>query len=112
MKHWTELLPEAGNIKRMGQEISSLKNKKNELLKELEKLDNKVIDKEKEALKAAEKDWSFEEIFEAKNKEAISELKTLMGEEPEENEVQKIKLELNENLVMLMIDSTLKRLIV
>lgn len=67
-KHWTAYLPEAGRIKRKGDDMLYLHRLLVLAKKEVQQLSRKIADMEDEALRMAKTDWSIEEITEAKQK--------------------------------------------
>ena len=67
-KHWTAYLPEAGRIKRKGEDIQYLHGLSVQAKKEVQQLTRKIAELENEAFDMARTDWSIEEITEAKQK--------------------------------------------
>jgi len=67
-KHWTAYLPEAGRIKRKGDDILYLHRLLVLAKKEVQQISRKIADMEDEAFQMARTDWSIEEITEAKQK--------------------------------------------
>ena len=67
-KHWTAYLPEAGRIKRKGDDILYLHHLLILAKNEVQQLNQKIAELEDEALRMAKTDWSIEEIAEAKQK--------------------------------------------
>lgn len=67
-KHWTAYLPEAGRIKRKGEDILYLHRLLGQAKVEVQQLTRKIAELEDEAFQMARTDWSIEEIKEAKQK--------------------------------------------
>ncbi len=67
-KHWTAYLPEAGRIKRKGDDIQYQRRLLVQAKTEVQQLTRKIADMEDEAFHMAKMDWSIEEITEAKQK--------------------------------------------
>jgi len=67
-KHWTAYLPEAGRIKRKGDDIQYQHRLLVQAKTEVQQLTRKIADMEDEAFQMAKMDWSIEEITEAKHK--------------------------------------------
>jgi len=67
-KHWTACLPEAGMIRRKGEDILYLHRLLVSAKNEVQQLNRKIADLEDEAFRMAKTDWSIEEIAEAKQK--------------------------------------------
>ena len=67
-KHWTAYLPEAGRIKRKGDDIQYQHRLLVQAKTEVQQLTRKIADMEDEAFQMARTDWSIEEITEAKQK--------------------------------------------
>jgi len=67
-KHWTAYLPEAGRIKRKGDDIQYQQRLLVQARKEVQQLNREIADLEAEAFQMARTDWSIEEITEAKQK--------------------------------------------
>ena len=67
-KHWTVYLPEAGRIKKKGEDILYLHRLLAQAKAEVQQLNRKIADLEDEAFQMAKEDWSIEEITEAKQK--------------------------------------------
>jgi len=67
-KHWTACLPEAGMIRRKGEDILYLHRLLVHAKNEVQQLNRKIADLEDEAFQMAKTDWSIEEIAEAKQK--------------------------------------------
>ena len=67
-KHWTAYLPEAGRIKRKGDDIQYHHRLLVQAKTEVQQLTRKIADLEDEAFQIAKMDWSIEEITEAKQK--------------------------------------------
>lgn len=66
MKHFGEFLSFAGRvIKKQAFDISLLMIKKERLQKELEQLDERIVEEEKELMYDVQKEWAPEEIQEA-----------------------------------------------
>lgn len=65
-KHWTAYLPEAGRIKRKGDDIQYQHRLLVQTKTEVQQLIRKIADMEDEAFQMAKMDWSIEEITEAK----------------------------------------------
>ena len=65
-KHWTAYLPEAGRIKRKGDDILYLHHLLILAKNEVQQLNRKIADMEDEALRMAKTDWSIEEITQAR----------------------------------------------
>ena len=65
-KHWTAYLPEAGRIKRKGDDIQYQHRLLVQAKTEVQQLTRKIADMEDEAFQIAKMDWSIEEITEAK----------------------------------------------
>jgi len=68
MKHWTEFLPEAGAIRRLGNDQMMLSGKIDYACIQLKELKRQYAENESGILEQALKDWSGEEIEEAKRK--------------------------------------------
>ena len=68
MKHWTEFLPEAGAIRRLGNDQVMLSGKINYACSQLKELKRQYAENESGILEQALNDWSAEEIEEAKHK--------------------------------------------
>jgi len=66
-KHWTVYLPEAGRIKRKGEDILYLHRLLGQAKAEVQQLTRKIAELEDEAFQMA-RTWSIEEITEAKQK--------------------------------------------
>ena len=67
-KHWTYFLPEAGSIKIHGDDLISLCLKRDELERQVSLLNHLIKDSEESLFNTAQKDWTIEEITEAKQK--------------------------------------------
>jgi len=67
-KHWTAYLPEAGRIKRKGDDIQYQHRLLGRAKTEVQQLTRKISELEAEAFQMARTDWSIEEITEAKQK--------------------------------------------
>jgi len=67
-KHWTAYLPEAGRIKRKGEDILYLHRLLVQAKTEVQQLTRKFADLEDETFRMAKTDWSIEEIAEARQK--------------------------------------------
>ena len=67
-KHWTAYLPEAGRIRKKGDDILYLNRLLVHAKAEVQQLTRKIADLEDEAFQVAKTDWSIEEIAEAKQK--------------------------------------------
>ena len=67
-KHWTAYLPEAGRIKRKGDDILYLHRLLTQAKAEVQQLNRKIAELEYETFQMAKVDWSIEEIAEAKQK--------------------------------------------
>ena len=67
-KHWTAYLPEAGRIRKKGDDILYLHRLLVQAKAEVQQLNRKIADLEDEAFQMAKEDWSIEEITEAKQK--------------------------------------------
>ena len=67
-KHWTAYLPEAGRIKRKGEDILYLHRLLGQAKAEVQQLTRKITELEDETFQMAKVDWSIEEITEAKQK--------------------------------------------
>ena len=67
-KHWTAYLPEAGRIKRKGDDIQYQHRLLVQAKTEVQQLTRKIADMEDEVFHMAKMDWSIEEITEAKQK--------------------------------------------
>ena len=67
-KHWTAYLPEAGRIKRKGDDIKYQHRLLVQTKTEVQQLTRKIADMEDETYQMAKVDWSIEEITEAKQK--------------------------------------------
>lgn len=68
MKHWTEFLPEAGAIRRLGSDQVMLSCRIAAVGLQLNELKRQYAENESGILEQALKDWSAEEIEEAKRK--------------------------------------------
>lgn len=68
MKHWTEFLPEAGAIRRLGNDQVMLSDRIDYACLQLKELNRQYAENESGILEQALKDWSAEEIEEAKRK--------------------------------------------
>ena len=68
MKHWTEFLPEAGAIRRLGNDQVMLSGKIDYACSQLKELKRQYAENESRILGLALKDWSADEIEEAKRK--------------------------------------------
>lgn len=67
-KHWTAYLPEAGRIKRKGEDIQYQHRLLIQAKADVQQLVRKIADMEDEAFQMARTDWTIEEIAEAKRK--------------------------------------------
>ena len=67
-KHWIAYLPEAGRIRRKGEDILYLHRLLVQAKTEVQQLTRKIADLEDETFRMAKTDWSIEEIAEAKLK--------------------------------------------
>jgi hypothetical protein len=67
-KHWTAYLPEAGRIKRKGDDIQYQHRLLDQAKTEVQQLTRKIAELEDEAFQMAKMDWSIGEITEAKQK--------------------------------------------
>ena len=67
-KHWTAYLPEAGRIKRKGDDILHLNRSLAQAKLAVKDLKRTIADQEEEAFNMARPDWTIEEITEAKIK--------------------------------------------
>jgi len=67
-KHWTAYLPEAGRIKRKGDDIQYQHRLLVQAKTEVQQLTRKIADMEDEVFHIAKMDWSIEEVTEAKQK--------------------------------------------
>ena len=67
-KHWTAYLPEAGRIKRKGDDIQYQYRLLGQAKAEVQQLTRKIAGLEDETFQMAKVDWSIEEITEAKQK--------------------------------------------
>ncbi len=67
-KHWTAYLPEAGRIKRKGEDILYLHRLLGQAKAEVQQLTRKITELEDETFQMAKVDWSIEEITEARQK--------------------------------------------
>jgi len=67
-KHWTAYLPEAGRIRKKGDEILYLHCLLVHAKKEVDQLNRNIAEQEAEAFNMARADWTIEEITEAKLK--------------------------------------------
>lgn len=67
-KHWTAYLPEAGRIRRKGEDILYLHRLLFLAKNEVQQLNRKIADLEDETFRMAKTDWTIEEIAEAKQK--------------------------------------------
>jgi len=67
-KHWTAYLPEAGRIKRKGDDIQYQHRLLVQAKTEVQQLTRKIAELEDEVFHMAKMDWSIEEITEAKQK--------------------------------------------
>ncbi len=65
-KHWTAYLPEAGTIKRMGNDISYAEELLNALERDVARQKRHVASLEEDIFRFAKQDWSIEEITQAK----------------------------------------------
>lgn len=68
MKHWTEFLSEAGAIRRLGNDQVMLSDRIVDASLNLRQLKRQFAENESGIMKQALKDWSAEEIEEAKRK--------------------------------------------
>ncbi len=68
MKHWTEFLPESGAIRRLGNDQVMLSGRIDDACLQLNELKRQYAENESGILEQALKDWSAEEIEEAKHK--------------------------------------------
>lgn len=69
MKHWTEFLPEAGAICRLGNDQVILSVRIADASLKLRELKRQYTENESGIMEQALKDWSVDEIEEAKRKE-------------------------------------------
>ena len=67
-KHWTAYLPEAGRIKRKGDDILYLHRLLAQAKAEVQQLNRKIAELEDETFQMAKRDWSIQKIAEAKYK--------------------------------------------
>lgn len=67
-KHWTAYLPEAGRIKRKGEDILYLNRLLGQAKAEVQQITRKIAELEDETFQMAKVDWSIEEITEARQK--------------------------------------------
>ena len=65
-KHWTAYLPEAGRIKRKGEDILYLHRLLGQAKAGVQQLTRKIAELEDETFQMAKVDWSIEEITEAR----------------------------------------------
>jgi hypothetical protein len=68
MKHWTEFLPEAGAIRRLGNDQVMLSGRIDYTCLQLKELKRQYAENESGIVELALNDWSAEEIEEAKRK--------------------------------------------
>ncbi|MDX9806909.1 MAG: hypothetical protein RBT87_13860 [bacterium] len=68
MKHWTEFLPEAGAIRRLGNDQVMLSDRIDYACLQLKELKRQYAENESRILGLALNDWSAEEIEEAMRK--------------------------------------------
>lgn len=66
LKHWTQKLEDAGRITLLGEDILIQLSKVDDLFQGIKCISSKIEEIEKEALVIAKKDWTEEEISEAK----------------------------------------------
>ena len=71
MKHWTEFLPEAGAIRRLGNDQVMLSDRIADASLKLRQLKQQYSENESGIMELALKDWSADEIEEAKRKARI-----------------------------------------
>jgi len=67
-KHWTAYLPEAGSIKRKGEDILYQHRLLGQAKAEVQQLTRKIAELEDETFQMAKVDWSIKEITEARQK--------------------------------------------
>lgn len=67
-KHWTAYLPEAGRIKRKGEDILYLHRLLGQAKAEAQQLTRRIAELEDETFQMAKVDWSIEEITDARQK--------------------------------------------
>lgn len=67
-RHWTAYLPEAGRIRRKGEDILYLHRLLFLAKNEVQQLNRKIAELEDEVFRMAKTDWTMEEIAEAKLK--------------------------------------------
>ena len=65
-KHWTAYLPEAGRIRKNGDDIQYQYRLLVQAKKDVQQLTRKIVELEDEAFQMAKVDWSIEEITKAK----------------------------------------------
>ncbi|MDD4191875.1 MAG: hypothetical protein PHI28_11125 [Mangrovibacterium sp.] len=71
MKHWTEFLPEAGAIRRLGNDQMMLSDRIADASLKLRGLKRQFAENEFRIMDQALKDWSVDEIEEAQRKARI-----------------------------------------